>query len=529
LPGAVFTLYSDSTCTTVVGTPQTADTNGIVSFGALAQNTYYMKETTPPANYKPNATVYTVVIDVNGLATITGNDSNASIVTVSANVYKITNVKKDFSFTKVDKTNTATGLPGAVFTLYSDSTCTTVVGTPQTADVNGVVSFGALAQNTYYMKETTAPANYKPNATVYTVVIDVNGLATITGNDSNASIITVSANVYKITNENIGFEFKKVDDASAPVAGAKFTLCEKENWNFENYPTAYSAEATSDSNGKVSFTYLDLTKLNNGYFYMKETVTPTGYSTPEFLYRVSFNADGTLNKIEKHLYINTSANPTPSGDWMEVGKDGSGIYNIINTQYKIEFTKTNADLSTALQGAVFELYLSADPVGTMNGILGAKIGEATSDANGKITFMLKDLGLSASQLPLGDYKVFYLKEKTPPTGYQLNTSLYRVTLYFTGVWIIQYSNAPGIWTELGTSPLTRSGITNAPYVQKDYAIPNELLGTRLPETGGGGWMLFSVIGGSLLTLTAGAFMFNRKLQYARSQRTTNATFNSYRK
>ena len=75
------------------------------------------------------------------------------------------------SNTKKDK------LPGAEFTLYTDSTCNTVYtnnvfeGTVTTDD-NGQMPIKGLEGNkTYYLKETKAPDNYTLNNTVYTITI----------------------------------------------------------------------------------------------------------------------------------------------------------------------------------------------------------------------------------------------------------------------------------------------------------------------------------------------------------------------
>ena len=84
-----------------------------------------------------------------------------------------TYVKTD-SVTYTDKTTktqkSEKALAGAEFTLYSDDTCTTALSTA-TSDANGHISFTGLDAGTYYMKETSAPAGYTLNDTVYKIVI----------------------------------------------------------------------------------------------------------------------------------------------------------------------------------------------------------------------------------------------------------------------------------------------------------------------------------------------------------------------
>lgn len=77
----------------------------------------------------------------------------------------------------VDSNNAKVKLPGAEFTLYTDSACNTVYtnkvfnGTV-TTDGNGQMPIKGLEGNkTYYLKETKAPNNYTLNNTVYTITI----------------------------------------------------------------------------------------------------------------------------------------------------------------------------------------------------------------------------------------------------------------------------------------------------------------------------------------------------------------------
>ena len=77
-----------------------------------------------------------------------------------------------------DSNNTKVKLPGAVFTLYKDSACSTVytnhvfTGTVTTDD-NGQMPIKGLEGNkTYYLKETKAPDNYTLNNTVYEITIN---------------------------------------------------------------------------------------------------------------------------------------------------------------------------------------------------------------------------------------------------------------------------------------------------------------------------------------------------------------------
>lgn len=84
---------------------------------------------------------------------------------------------------KVDGNNEATALEGAGFTLYTDSACTTVAtnGAEITTGADGKATFTGLKAGTYYLKETTAPAGYNINSTVFTITVSEDGSGSTNG------------------------------------------------------------------------------------------------------------------------------------------------------------------------------------------------------------------------------------------------------------------------------------------------------------------------------------------------------------
>lgn len=87
----------------------------------------------------------------------------------------------DIKVTKVDANDNTKKLDGAVFKLYSKAGCAEadLVATSEATDANGETTFAGLKEGTYYLKETTAPAGYNLNNTVFTV--NVPGTDTETG------------------------------------------------------------------------------------------------------------------------------------------------------------------------------------------------------------------------------------------------------------------------------------------------------------------------------------------------------------
>ena len=86
---------------------------------------------------------------------------------VNSNIDKYT----DVSFEKVDGYKKE-ALPGAGFTLYSDSNCTNALQEVFSGE-DGVVTFKDLNPGEYYFKETTAPEGYDANDILYKAVVSI--------------------------------------------------------------------------------------------------------------------------------------------------------------------------------------------------------------------------------------------------------------------------------------------------------------------------------------------------------------------
>lgn len=106
----------------------------------------------------------------------TANDTQSTLVGPYLKVYTY-----DLVVTKVDAANDATKLNGAKFAIYSDLACKKQVGEVQvTGDDgdDGKATFAGLKADTYYLKETEAPAGYNLNTSVFTITVPGNDTAT---------------------------------------------------------------------------------------------------------------------------------------------------------------------------------------------------------------------------------------------------------------------------------------------------------------------------------------------------------------
>ena len=103
----------------------------------------------------------------------TANDTQSTLVGPYLKVYTY-----DLVVTKVDAANDATKLNGAKFAIYSDLACKKQVGEVQVTGDDGQATFAGLKADTYYLKETEAPAGYNLNTSVFTITVPGTDTAT---------------------------------------------------------------------------------------------------------------------------------------------------------------------------------------------------------------------------------------------------------------------------------------------------------------------------------------------------------------
>lgn len=134
------------------------------------------------------------------------------------------------TFTKVKKDGKAP-LPGAVFKLYTDDTCTTELKTA-TSGADGTVTFDKLFPGTYYMKEVQAPNGYVASNEVWTV--------DVTEGDETAKLKNSSGNqVTSIVNETP----EEIINSSMTTS----KTAKVKDWDQRTYDITINATSTSTS------------------------------------------------------------------------------------------------------------------------------------------------------------------------------------------------------------------------------------------------------------------------------------------
>ena len=229
----------------------------------------------------------------------------------------------DVKFKKID--GFGNSLKDAVFTLYSDSACTTAVEVSSTvvtgtSDSTGVVIFNnKIPIGVYYMKETTIPNGYA-NTNTYIVLVGDKALAkddldataigyladispeTITGQtalyktayqdtesdydkyavfliDSTTSRAVTTPDIakYGIMNTSTAERkatLRKVSNTYTPLDGAVFEILRYDRTKVSS-TDINGATTTSFTSGNSGVYFID--KLPFGTYYLHETTIPSGY------------------------------------------------------------------------------------------------------------------------------------------------------------------------------------------------------------------------------------------------------------
>ena len=165
IPGAVF----KHTFPNGKSETATTDSEGKISFKGLTQGDHVIEEVKVPDGFSVNKNKITFTVSKDNKITVTSNnvvtDTDGKItVSVGSDGNMDGTIENkvapfDLNIHKINDKNFS--LQGAEFTLYSDSTCNTVVK-KATSDERGNLSMsGLICGKEYYLKETKAPTGYR--------------------------------------------------------------------------------------------------------------------------------------------------------------------------------------------------------------------------------------------------------------------------------------------------------------------------------------------------------------------------------
>ena len=367
-------------------------------------------------------------------------------------------------------------------------------------------SYDATAAGIYYVKVVGTPDNVtmkKDSVVVWPEAVD--GTYTM----SNLTV-NLSEKVSSGT-DNVSKAFAENDEASkslgqiagtntvdflltADVVGSdvepatKFVIWDKmskgltydKNTVKVYYDAALTQDVTSSFDISAGSTITDTDEYKDGTYFTvsaKATTLAAGstfYSHASKKVYVKYTATLNTNAV-----VAPQANPNKDGlDYQigtgdEVHKDGNE--RLVYT-YNVRIQKVKGDTTEGLNGPKFKL-MKAD--GTT--VIATGEAKTVNGTDGIVEFFAANETTPIKLAP-GTYKV---QETETVNGYSLNTTVYDVTIADT-----------------------KAGTTPAETLAASISVPN--YPTKLPETGGAGTIMFTIIGGALVLLAGAMFVIIMK-------------------
>ena len=354
ISGATFRLFGTSYYGNSVDLVQTTGSDGTLVFDDVERGTYVLQETATPADWLLDTQEYPVYIDGYGrLWIITDGrsfDKNGEQVLActeqgenygkpliggepAADTYLYGNdnragkdlliknkprVHADVLFQKVSKL-APIPIEGVSFILSGQSDYGNTIHELATSDENGLVRFPNIEKGTYTLTETVTNEDYVVLTAPLRVKVDDYGNVSLYEVESGTETPLETSEwvefdalwQVKNTPRYWNVEFLKVDvrgnHGDLLLPGAVFTLT-----GTSQHGTVVNLTATSDANGKVSFTHLE-----EGSYVLTETSAPSGINTDTnpatiggevnyladpLQHIVTVAADGTItiDGLEKH-------------------------------------------------------------------------------------------------------------------------------------------------------------------------------------------------------------------------------------
>ena len=372
LSGAKFRIFlgGDGKCSGTNYADRTIlDASAGVSYVSLPKTgTYCIKELSAPTGYELNTSELKV--------TVTSANTNNKYAEVT---FKNTKTKYQLMIKKVD-TQSKIGLEGAVFSIYTDNQCKTVLDSSKN-DVIRTNSGGEayynkiLSTGTYYIKETKAPVNHQKNNECLPITITDEHKV---GNKDN-KYASVGKNIEndEITKDYYQLKIEKIDkDTKQGLKDVRFKIM------YENEPEntlELVDEITTDSNGSAVYRELEST----GTYYLFETSVPKGYIKLDSPVKIVVS---DINKVKQ------------SGN--EYATAGYKVENQ-KSRYQLKISKEDSLTNKPMPGVSFDIYGSDCKT---------KIIRIETKENGIATYdQLSNTGL-------------YCVKEVTPDGYESNSN-----------------------------------------------------------------------------------------------------------
>lgn len=305
---------------------------------------------------------------------------------------------ENIGYGEITKTDKSTGkhLAGAVYGIYSDSSCKTLVDTMKT-DKNGYAKSKALGAGTYYVKEIDAPNGYVRSNKVHTLMIKAGQTKEIELTDVEQK---GSLTIYKEGEVLIGWNGSNFTYEKRKLAGAEFKVTAGADIYCADGTKAYNkGDIVSEGLVTGKDGNAVLSDLHLGTYIVTETRSIDGYTVngkPKTVTIVYEHQDKTVE------YVSTT---------------------ILNARQKAEVSviKKDEDTENGLSGGKYTLYADNNIRNYDGKVIvtkGTTLQEITTGAGGK--------GVYSLDLPVNNN--FVIKETQAPANYYRNS---KATYSFT--------------------------------------------------------------------------------------------------
>lgn len=417
LSGAVFGVYKDEACTSLITKMPATDKNGssYVEF-TKTQETVYLREITAPTGYQLNTKAYNIKLVAGGNTDITvTNTEQKGRITIHKIGEKLTGIKDGNPISFVYD-NTA--YAGAVYKIYAaddiisqdKSTVIykkdTLIETLTTAEDGNAVS-SDLYLGKYRIVEVKAPTDLTigkdESETTKEVTLEYAGQEIALSNvsveyNNKRPVISVKA-------------IKKSKDDGVTLAGAEFGLYAGEDISIDGkvvlQKDSLIETVTSDKEGAAAFT-ADI-PIGHKYYIREITAPEKYYMTDEiFEFTYSYKDDSTYEYVFSHEFSNEEVRAE-----IHINKIDKETHDFVNQG---DATLVGAEYGLFAAEDIQHPNKKSDPVYKK----GDLVAKGKIDKNGKLDF---------TNLYLGKYIV---KELTPSEGYLLDPTEYPVDAAYEG-------------------------------------------------------------------------------------------------